>query len=185
MEKPRNLSMPKALNLVQLKNGPITFGKCLQSTHKRNPIEGAPQPIIGSAVFTLCWRTGIVLTSFIQGDLTRTLSSKMHKSGGHRNAMQPTGQCGFSAKRAEFSEYLNENVLRKIIGFRRVVRHPKADCIYAVFMQLKQRGECIGVTVQGSAYKSDVRIVGCGGTSVGNHVCFSPRWLLATSRLSR
>jgi hypothetical protein len=86
--------------------------------------------------------------------------------------MQPSGQRGFSAKGTEFSKYLDENILGQIIGFGRVVRHPKANGIYAVFMQLKQRGECICVTVQGSTYKGDIRIVGCERTSVGNHVCF-------------
>jgi hypothetical protein len=167
--------MPVTLNLVQLKNHPIAFGKGLQSTRKCNPIEGTPQPIIVSAVFTLCGRNGIALTGIIQGDLTRSLSSKMHEGCGYRDAIQPSGERGFSTKRGEFSENLDEHVLGQIICFRRVVRHPKTNCVDPVFMQLEQRGECIGVTLQGSTHKSDVRIAGCRGTSVGNHVCFSPR----------
>lgn len=38
VENPRNLPMLIALNLVQLKNGPIAVGKGLQSARKRNPI---------------------------------------------------------------------------------------------------------------------------------------------------
>jgi len=172
MEQPRNLSMPITLNLVQFKNRPIAFGKGLQSARKRNPIEGTPQPIIVPAVFALCSRNGIALTGFIQGDLTRSLSSKVHQGCGHGDSIQPGGQGGFSTKRGEFSENLNKNVLGQIICFSRVVRHPKANCVDPVFMELEKRGESIGVTLQGSTHKSDVRIVGCLGSSVGNHVCF-------------
>ena len=137
MEEPRDLSMAIALNLVQLKNRPIALGKGLQSTRKGNPIEGTPQPIIVSAVFTLCGRNGIVRTGFIQRDLTRSLSSKMHKGCGYRDAIQPSGERGFSTKRRQFSENLDENILGQIICFRRVVRHPKANGVDPVFVQLE------------------------------------------------
>jgi hypothetical protein len=156
MQQAGNLLVPVALNFVQLKNGPVAGGKGLQSARKRNPIKRKPQPIILPARFTPCGRYGILLTGFIQGDLTRGLFSKMHKRGRHRDPVQPSGQCGFAAKGAQFSEYPDEDVLGQIVGFRCVVRHPKQHSVYAVFMQVKQRGECIWVAFQGSPYKSNV-----------------------------
>jgi len=170
MQQPGYLPVPIALNFVQLKNGAIAAGESLQSPRKGNPFEGELQPIILPARFPPCGRQDIVLTGFIQGDLTRGLFSKMHKRCRHRDPVQPSRQCRFPPKRAQFSECPDEDILGQIVGFRCVVRHPKQHSVYAVFMQVKQRGECIWVTFKGSTYKSNVRILGCGRTSVRNHV---------------
>jgi hypothetical protein len=143
VQQPRNLLVPIALNFVQLKNSAVAVRKSLQSPRKGNPIEGEPQPIIVQARFTPCGRNVFALTRFIERDLTRWLFSKMHKRCRHRDPVQPGGQRGFSAKRTQFSEYPDENILGQIVGFRRVVRHPKKDCVHTVFMLVKQRGECI------------------------------------------
>jgi len=156
MEKPGNFLMCVAFDLVQLKNGPVTVGKHLQRARKRYAIERTPESIIVSTVFTFCERNGILVTGVVQRNLAWHLSPKMHKGCRHSDTVQPSGQSRFSAKRRELSEHLNENILGQIIRLCGVFGHAKDYCIYPVFVEVKQRGECVPVPIHGFSYKTKI-----------------------------
>jgi len=148
--------VPVALNLVQLKNGPISVRQCVQRSGERNPIEAAPQPLVVPAVFTPGRENSVAFAVVIEGNLWRSLFPKMHESCVDSEPIEPCRQGGFSAKRGQLSEHLDENVLRQVVGLGGVVRHSKNDGVYAVFVHLEKRGKCVCVSVQCSAYKAEI-----------------------------
>ena len=148
--------MAVAFDFVQLKNGSVTVGERLQRARKSNAIERTPEPIIVPAVLTLLMRNDNLVTWIVQRDLVWNLSPKMHKRCGHGDTMQPSGQSRLSTKCGELSEHLNEYFLCQVVRVRRVFGHAKDHRIYPMFVEAKQKSECIPVAIQGSSYKTKI-----------------------------
>jgi len=128
----------------------------LQCARERNAIERTPEPIIVPAVLALLMRNDNLVTWIVQGDLIWYLSPKMHKGRGDSDTMQPSGQSRFSAKCGELSEHLNEYILGQVVRVRRVFGHAKDHRIYPMFVEAKQKSECIPVAIEGSSYKTKI-----------------------------
>src|SRR4029077_8368527 len=153
---PCYLAMPIPSDLMQLKNSPVATRKHLQGTHQRDPIETASQSIIVPPTLPFGEPRTVVFTVFIQRHLATGMLAKMHQGGVHCETVQPRGQCGLASKRRELPECLNEDFLGQVIRFRRVVRHPQADCEHTVLVQMKEGCERICVSIQCFTYQIDL-----------------------------
>jgi hypothetical protein len=128
----------------------------LQCARERNAIERTPEPIIVPAVLTLLMRNANLVTWIVQGDVIWYLSPKMHKGRRHSDTMQPSGQSRLSTKCGELSEHLNKYILGQVVRVRRVFGHAKDHRIYPMFVEAKQKSECIPVAIESSSYKTKI-----------------------------
>ena len=75
--------------------------------------------------------------------------AKVHQYRIHRHPVQPGRKRRVATKRGEFSEDVNEGILRQVLRFGDIFRHPQADCHDARFVRLIQHGKSIRVPIPG------------------------------------
>ena len=73
----------------------------------------------------------------------------MHQHDVDRHAVQPGRESGFTTKRPDFAEQLQEGFLGQVFGFRGIRGHAQAEGVHSPFMKTIQDLESLRVALLG------------------------------------
>src|SRR5215472_3135420 len=104
--------MPVALDLMKLEDRSISLWQTVQSSRQSDAFQRKSEAFIRDAKFTPWSCFSFVLAWIVDRDVMRTLTPEMHEGRIHCKAIQPCRERGLSTKGVEFTEDLEEDLLR-------------------------------------------------------------------------